>query len=400
MLDLTQVATQMDGVVNRLREDKTEHRRRLDKACTLMEGSSADFERLKQKIAASGKKTAWLVAGLVEPTGLRIPTPTTPPDHTIIATDGSNIDVDRHQSARYYLINIGLVRLDYGHDARAELTSLPKLCADESEMFLSDGLHEQAIDGPLLGIKRAVMEFDHLAEMSNGIPQTRSALALVDGTLIMWGLASEKYPDFVSHALLENGYLKAMDKMCHLAQHGRLTLASYVSFPRAAIVASTLRLAICPKDIADCNKHCQSIPGAKRPCEPLTGIQDSDIFGAMLKEGERSAIFCSQSKITERYGPHRIYFFYLKLADEVARIEIPEWVAFDKERLDLTHALIFDQCQRGGGYPVALSEAHEQAVVTGADRANFQQMLDNWLISEHLPQTTSAKSQSKRTRWV
>ncbi len=54
----------------------------------------------------------------------------------------------------------------------------------------------------------------------------------------------------------------------------------------------------------------------------------------------------------------------------------------------------------GKGYPVALSEAHEQAVVTGADRENFWQLVESSLVDEHLPSLSSAKSQSKRTRWV
>ena len=37
----------------------------------------------------------------------------------------------------------------------------------------------------------------------------------------------------------------------------------------------------------------------------------------------------------------------------------------------LTHTLIYDQCMKGQGYPVALSRAHEQAIVRAADRRAF-----------------------------
>jgi NurA-like 5'-3' nuclease len=97
---------------------------------------------------------------------------------------------------------------------------------------------------------------------------------------------------------------------------------------------------------------------------------------------------------------HQVYFFYLRLDDEIARVEIPRWVATDENLLNLVHTLVLDQCQRGQGYPVALSEAHEQAVVTGADRENFWQLVESSLVEEHLPSLTSAKSQSKRMRWV
>ena len=86
--------------------------------------------------------------------------------------------------------------------------------------------------------------------------------------------------------------------------------------------------------------------------------------------------------------------------DEVARVEIPQWTALNEDLLNLTHSLTLDQCHRGHGYPVALSESHEQAVVTGADRENFWQMIEASLVDEHLPCLSSAKSRSKRTRWV
>ena len=95
-----------------------------------------------------------------------------------------------------------------------------------------------------------------------------------------------------------------------------------------------------------------------------------------------------------------IYFFYLRVDDEIARVELPKWVANDESRLSLAHALVLDQCLRGHGYPVALSEAHEKAVVTGADRENFWQLVESSLVEERLPTLGSAKSQSKRTRWV
>jgi hypothetical protein len=75
-------------------------------------------------------------------------------------------------------------------------------------------------------------------------------------------------------------------------------------------------------------------------------------------------------------------------------------VARNKDLVGLTHRLVLDQCQRGQGYPVALSEAHEQAVVTTADRENFWQLVEANLVAEHLPTPTSGKSRSKRTRWV
>ncbi len=399
MLDLTRVAAQINAVVERLRRGADERRAHLDRALELAAVQADDFERLKQKAARS--RTTWLVAGLLEPPGGRFDAPPCPTDHVILATDGSQIDVDRHQSARCFLINIGRVRLDYGQRPDAVLDSVPRLYAGAEEMVISDGLREQPIEGALLGIKRGIEELKHLADMAEGLTPDTPALALVDGSLIIWGLSTKEYPDFVIQQLFDQGYLKSLDAIQKLARQRRLALASYISFPRSTDVINALRLALCPDAIADCDQRCKNLPCDKRPCQPVSGVQDRDIFGEMLDEGQRSALFYTQSKIVnERYGAHRVYFFYLKLDGEIARVEVPEWVALDKAKLELTHALVLNQCKRGQGYPAALAEAHEQAVVTGADRASFQQMLEMWLTEEGLPQSSSAKSRSKQTRWV
>ena len=149
----------------------------------------------------------------------------------------------------------------------------------------------------------------------------------------------------------------------------------------------------------DCDRNCPT--ARERDCDKVAGIQDRELFAELLGQGERSALFISQSSVVEKhYGEHRVYFFYLRLNDEIARVEIPQWVAREDGLLDLAHSLVLDQCQRGQGYPVALSEAHEQAVVTTADRENFWQLVESLLVDEHLPTPVSGKSFSKRTRWI
>ena len=399
MLDLSRVAGQIGEMIGQLKAGGQERQEHLVRALTLLVDRAIDFETLKRK--ASQSKTTFLVAGLVEPLGSHAPPGTIPSDFSIIATDGSQIDVDRHQSARCYLINIGRVRLDYGDDSGAELQSLPQLCADSKDLVISSGTKEQVVEGALLNIKRSVDECRHLADMAAELPKDRPALAVIDGSLILWGLSSKEYPDFVVEQLLDKGFIKCLDDMLKLAQERPLALSSFISFPRSTDVVNVLRLAICPHETADCDKFCGEINIGKRACDAVSGIQDRDLFDSLLGVGERSALFTSQSKIVrESYGRHRVNFFYIKLEDEIARVEIPEWVARDADKLGLTHALLLDQCQRGQGYPAALSEAHEEAVVTGADRRNFLQLVEISMADEHMPQTTSAKARSKNARWL
>jgi GNAT superfamily N-acetyltransferase len=385
-------------MVTRLKAGLAERQAHLDYALDTLHRQAEDLERLKRKIDAS--RTTWLVASLVEGLDRTWIVPSLPAEFTVLATDGSHIDVDRHRSARCYLINIGRVVLHYGAEPEAILDSLPQLYAEEKDLFIapSEGKgREQPIEGALLGAKRSVEECRHLAEMAAELPPGSLTLALLDGSLILWGL--EAYPDFVSETLVDKGILTHFDRMRELNRDRKLALASYISQPRATDVVNALRVAICPHEPVDCDRFCAA--GEKRACDAVAGLQDRELFASLLEPGERSALFISQSSVVEKhYGEHTVYFFYLRADDEIARVEIPQWVARNKNLVDLTHSLVLDQCQRGQGYPVALSEAHEQAVVREADRENFWQLVEANLVEGHLPTSASGKSRSKRTRWV
>jgi hypothetical protein len=399
-LDLTKIASQVEGMASRLKASSQQRQQHRQQALNILNDETTDLEQLKRKIVAS--KTSWLVAELVEGLNRHYKAPPPATEFTVIASDGSHIDVDRHRSARCYLINIGGVTLDYGSNPNAALDSQPHLYFDDELIMTPPGGvgREQPVEGVLLAIKRSVEECRQLAQMTAGLPAGVSALALIDGSLILWGLVSKDYPEFVLEELLDKGFIHCLDEIKKLNQDRRIAVASYISFPRSTDVVNALRIAICPHDIPNCDRYCaESAPG-KRECDIVSGIQDRELFFSLLAPGERSALFVSQSKIQERYGIHRVYFFYLRVDDEIARIEIPEWVAGDKELLSLVHTLVLDQCRRGQGYPVALSEAHEQAVLTGADRESFQRLIEMLFSEEHIPVTTSSKSRSKKTRWL
>lgn len=397
-LDLTKVAAQVGGMVARLKAGGEKKQERLNHALEVLGDKSTDIDYLRKKIASS--KTTWLVAGLVDGLDQHYKASPLPTEFTVMATDGSHIDVDRHRSTRCYLINIGTVVLQYGANPNAILDSFPCLYAGDEDLLIAPaGIkgREQPIEGALLGIKRSVDECQRLAELAAELPPGSSTLAILDGSLILWGL--EAYPEFVTEALLDRGFLNYLNEMRRLNKGRNLALASYISFPRSTDVVNALRVALCPHDPPDCDRHCST--GEKRECDAVAGVQDRELFSHLLSLGERSALFINQSSVVRKhYGEHWVYFFYLRVDNEIARVEIPQWVARDESRLNLAHTLILDQCQRGQGYPVALSEAHEQAVVTTADRENFWQLVESSLVEEHLSNPDSAKSFSKKTRWI
>ncbi len=398
-LNLDQLLPQVGGMITRLKAEGAARQERLQYALDILHAQDRKLSDLARKIAAA--KTTWLVAGLVDGLDRCYKPPPTPNEFSILATDGSHIAVDRHRSTHCYLINIGEVIIRYGKNPDATLYSHSSLYFREEELAITPGGakgREQSIEGNLLGIKRSVDECQRLAIMAKNLPKASLSLALVDGSIILWGL--EAYPEFVTEALLERGFLTYLTEIEKLNDPAKkVALASYTSFPRSTEVVNALRVALCPYDPPDCDRYCSV--NETRDCDGIAGTRDRDLFINLLCTGERSALFISGSSIIQKhYGGHQVYFFYLRVDDEVARVEIPRWVALDKTLLNLAHSLILDQCQRGQGYPVAISEAHEQAAVTATDRENFWQLVESALITEHLPSLSSAKSKSKRTRWV
>jgi hypothetical protein len=398
-LDLIRVIGQIVDFAASLKTRERERKSKLDFALKTLKSSAAEFDGLRQKVERS--KTTWLVAGPRERIDLCQPAPPCPEDFIVLASDGSHIDADHHQSAHCFLINIGMAHLQYGRNPDAQLFSFPSLYFKDDEVVITSADGRQTpIEGQLLGVKRSVEECRLLAERAGELKADLPLVALLDGSLILWGLAGQTYPDFVVTELLVNGFLNYFDKLKELSRSRQFAVASYISFSRSTEVVNLLRLAICPHQPVDCDRYC---PGKfeGRECDVVGGLLDRDLFARLLDPGERSAIFSSRSSVLVKYyGGHEVNFFYIRLDGEVARVEIPLWVAEDEDLVELVHATVVDQCQRGLGYPVALSEAHEQAVVTGADREQFWALVEQVLAEDRIYLESSAKRWSKRTRWT
>ncbi len=91
----------------------------------------------------------------------------------------------------------------------------------------------------------------------------------------------------------------------------------------------------------------------------------------------------------------------MNTGSEIARVEIPSYVANDKSLLDLTHNAVSLQCKVGFGYPITLSEAHLQAVVNKTDRQVFYDLIKEQLLKGKQVQVRlSNKELKKRVSFV
>ena len=366
-LDLAVTIAQIDSLARRMHDGADDRAQRLDRALAAMR--EADPAEVRQNAEADHARP-FLCATPVDGFSGSYSAEEIPDAFCVVSVDGSHIDVDRHTPPRCYLINVGGSVLTYGSEPDAQLFSSPRLYAEDEELYLSSPVpgsrDSVAVQGSILGLKRTVEEIRGLVSAVEQVSPELPVLALIDGSLVLWGLAGQGYQPFVREEILDRGVVPALDRLRELARSRSLAVAAYISFPQSAEVVNTLRTYLCPGDADECRQHCSIHRSSRTPCDLVNWFLDRHLFGELLAPGERSDLYRSNSSISrDFYGPHRAYFYYINTGDEIARVELPEWVARDGSRLALSHTLILDQCRRGLGYPAAVAEAHEQAVITG-----------------------------------
>lgn len=402
-LDLGETILQLDQVSRSLGLGYRDRRQRLLELLEAAGKVSPETARERTR----GFYEPFLAAEVVD-TLLGEIAPVEPPrDWAAASVDGSHIDVDRHLPVACYLVNLGGCVLTYGSRPDARFFSKPRISASQDDLFLRNprrASEEEAVTGNLLGLYRTVSELAALLELARECPPDLPVLALVDGTLVLWGLAGQGYRDFVRHRVIYEGLLPVLEEFRLLSEERQLTLAAYVSLPRGSEVANAIRRCLCTYELAHCAESCINRRSDREPCSNSNDFLDREIFGELLPPYSRSPVYRTNSSVPrEYYGEkQQVYFYYLNVGEEIARVEVPGWVAMNEgnDLLSLGHSLIVEQCRRGQGYPVAISEAHEQAVVTGRDRLLFRQMVAETLEQQGLPTYTSQKERSKQRPWV
>ena len=411
-LDLVQVAEQMPALLAHLGDERRRTRGRLRTALSALSRLAADPDALAGRVQTA--RTRWTLAlPMDEPADRGYAPPAAPARYTALATDGSHIDVDRHAPAPCYVLNLGWAAIRYGGGASAELAAQAELEPTAASLLVpdeEDASADHAIRGETLALLRGVRELARLADLAEQEPADAPALALLDGNLGLWNVSQAQLPAALRRSLIEGpgGMLTSLNRLRARAASAPIVFAAYTSRAGTSDVVHTLRVGVCPLEHVNCSA-CPALGQPERPCDGVGLPTDADLFAQLLAPGERSSVFRTYSRPFLRAGAenehwyeqagHAVMFFYLRLHDEIARVELPEWMATPAALAQL-HALILDQCERGPDYPVVLQEAHESAVISMVDRQAFAALLERELAAEGVVPLTSAKSRSKRIRGI
>jgi hypothetical protein len=424
MLDLTRLAQAMQGISQHLTTEVTASKQKLDRAQQMLTIAQTQQAELVQKQQDWRERLLFTAAVPVEPLNTRVTLDVAPKNHTVIATDGSQISPSHHEIAYCYLINIGRVMLHYGQNLHPLLDSLPEVFYQPEDLYVSRqwGIRTEE----WMGYRRTASEAVALTELacewqgegemgSEGVRERgetkrqrnkgtsedselripnsefriqEPCLAMVDGSLIYWFL--EPLPAEARDRILVP-ILEAWEKL-RLAQ---IPLMGYLSSARSIEALNFLRLPACSHPKPDCLSYCAQLERA--PCQFFEPLRDTMLWASQLQPGERGPLWRSSAQILDLYGGHRVYFCYVHVGTEIARIEVPAWVAENSTLFNQALSLMLAQVQKGYGYPVALAEAHNQAVVRGSDRARFFAFLEQYMIRSGLRNVgISSKEARKR----
>ncbi len=420
MLDLVKLSGQIPGLTQHLQQESKASQERLRQALHVFGRLQQEPQVWQSRQADWASHLSFTCASPAEPLETWGSLPKIEPlkgRHTVVATDGSQIVPSHHEIAYCSLINVGRVVLHYGTQQWPLLDSLPVLLYGSThlthltkqdpkdsiplsrtgELPPTVGLRSEEV----LALRRAQAELEELAQLALSLPRRRTSLALVDGSLIPWGLEPLSGQE---QRLWLDPILAVLERL----RAARIPLVGYISASRSSETLNYLRLGLCPYLGCECHRYCSS--DKTPPCHPFAPLPDRVFWGSLLQPGERSPLWRSGARVLDPFGEHHIHCCYLNVsegslgepekvlrtADGIARLEFPAWVAQDAELLQRALAGVLSQVQKGFGYPIALAEAHHLAVVRGGDRQRFFALIEQELIRTGLRNVAVSRKEAQK----
>jgi hypothetical protein len=393
-LDIVSTAAQVGGMADQLAASAERMRPVPDFARDLFARWHARHEDAVGVLESAEQGGVWPFAMPLDP--LLVTRSTAAADgYAVVATDGSQIDVDSHGLVHCFLINVGVAAIAYGDRPDASLLSEPTVYHQDADLFAApDDEGPREIGDQQLSMLRTVAEIERLAQAAEAWRERRGLVAIADGNLVRWELGG-KAPTPGAAALLRR-FTAALARF----RLAGIPICSYISRPNAREVANMAAILA----VHDCDRkgrgpcdRCRERPD--RLCEALRVLADRDLFGHLLP-GQSSGLYRPLAPVMAHYAPEdRIVFCYARNEAETVRLELPQWAAAPESLASILSA-VQDQCRRGRGYPVVLMEAHEQAVIHGADREAFRDLVLAALNGRRLEAAVSSKRLSKDQRAV
>jgi hypothetical protein len=310
-----------------------------------------------------------------------------PESATLVATDGSQIYPRQHAAAQFYLLNIGTMILHHGSGQTPDVISQPYLFYEREYVYPQE---QGLISAVTVNARRTVAEMAALAEHAwHQRGEARPLVALLDGPLLF--VMGTEVPE---REQLRKLYFSAMNRLLEF----QAALAGYTDRPNSSFVVRLLHLLDTPPE--EVSRSTLSSSGR------LEGLYDAQVYNRLLQPGERTALFVQMSPQNKEFRQSggdalEVAFFYLNVAAPgelpyLARVDIPMWVAQDRDLVAELQSLLYHQCQQiTRRYPYVLMRADELAVVKGDELRQLSTLINVAMVRYGLGASESEKQASK-----
>ncbi|MDZ4836086.1 MAG: DNA double-strand break repair nuclease NurA [Candidatus Melainabacteria bacterium] len=390
MLDFTKVFKQIQEVgidsVNEASQQDV-----MERALVTLESAAEEDDRFTRRLEDSAGWVWWPLAIPMEPFGVNVKIQKAPAKVTTIGVDGSQIMPSHHEVHSCYLLNVGVAMISYGEAFPSVLVSVPRLHHRPDDLYPLVDRRRVHIDELFVSLERTVLELEVLAEnaliaQERGLP----VVALYDGSLIPWSV--DKMPQGY-----QDSFLVRIQTCMRMLQTAGIPLVGYISHSRSSEVVNMLRTYACPYDMSNCREYCSSLNEEDFPCSKIWPLTDRQLLTHKLQNGYRSSFCLTAQNISKMFEPdNQICFSYLNLVSEVARIECPKWLVENEALREFAMSVVASQVEKGRGYPVALSEAHNLAVIRAKDREQFFELIKKHLIALGMKKVRVSPKESKK----
>ncbi len=233
------------------------------------------------------------------------------------------------------VINVGGIQLLYGPEVgSAEFLISSEFISTEDLIFEGEKL---VFCPEMIDLMRFLREIEYGIESFLQHNLTEFSCILFDGSMLPQSLILKSS---VVQRFVMQRYARALQQI----QQHKIPVCWYTSSPRSSVVVAAFGVA---------------------------GANDTDLLSGVLQSGEISPVFVDKNTIffgallDERDAPA---ICFIGAEDDVVKLEFPRWMYDDQTIFFRMFSVVFDQVFKGFGYPVALTEAHCQVVVTEAER--------------------------------
>jgi hypothetical protein len=390
-LELNKLTGQVDGMGQAMAQRSGEQRERIARAKDTLARTPVVTDELRAKIRRAREIDQWRRGALPLHDRLDERRRATEclPQAILIAADGSQIYPDRHGIATYYLLNTATIVLRASSGQAPSVNSAPEVFYDDDALYDSAG---QIHPPEYINAQRSRREIKALADMAEaeraalGGDLSIPIICLTDGPLLPWQKQDAEHEETISEEV--EFFVQQIRRL----RSARAVPVGYVDRPGSAYVLRILELVDQP--IGEITRE------TLRRGRFLL-LADRFLFDE-LQPNERCALFTPNSETNDRYehasGGDRIVFTYANFARQagaknsvIVRLEVPKWVADEPVLLDAAQAAIYANCVPRP-YPYVLARAHELAVVSVAERAGFEMMLEQVMLRHGLLPALSEKA--------